>query len=121
MKDQFVTYEIAKRLKELGFNERCFAMYNAKTVYFYPSANAGPIDQIRTFENSEDITSAPLWQQVIDWLRRKGIQVYERTFTASENYTKTEAKFLVKQVGRLTETEPLNLETCILKALELIK
>ena len=27
MKDQFVTYEIALKLKELGFDEECFAYY----------------------------------------------------------------------------------------------
>ena len=30
MKEQFVTYEIALALKELGFNEACFAVFDRK-------------------------------------------------------------------------------------------
>lgn len=72
MEKQFVTYEIALRLKELGFDESCFGYY-PKQVDAVPSlcvyqeesyfliGDEPPIDRIE----------APLWQQAIDWLREK--------------------------------------------------
>lgn len=64
MKNQFVTYEIAKRLKELGFNEPCFG-------YFTHSGKYISKENIQNdfFEDSQ--CAAPLWQQAIDWLRNK--------------------------------------------------
>lgn len=65
MEKQFATYEIAKRLKELGFNEPCLGLFDANKTFF--------IKEI-TQSDSEIYFggySAPLWQQVIDWLREK--------------------------------------------------
>lgn len=76
MKDQFVTYEIAKHLKELGFNEPCFAGYCLDKTF------AEPDNELNCFRNrnrSGEEISAPLWQQVIDWLREKhGYLIYVR-------------------------------------------
>lgn len=67
MKKEFVTYEIALKLKELGFNEECMGLYY-KTEFKLADFISLPY-----FRNSEtqvaNITPAPLWQQVIDWLR----------------------------------------------------
>jgi hypothetical protein len=70
MKEQFVSYEIAVKLKELGFDEKCIAYYG--NIY-------GEIELLSEFVldhsrmvssvQSDNETSAPLWQQVIDWLR----------------------------------------------------
>lgn len=61
MKEQFCTYEIALKLKELGFNEECLASY-----FEWPIPDRG------TFELSlRGTIHAPLWQQAIDWFREK--------------------------------------------------
>ena len=75
MKNQFVTYEIALKLKELGFDEPCLATYSYNTQlydkgkfrieitpqpFYYPDVNPLP-----------RFILAPLWQQVIDWFREK--------------------------------------------------
>lgn len=130
MKDQFVTYEIARRLKELGFDEYCFSYHKRdQTLGFKMNFNVKnswlssekPIGEDRTYgQIFESECAAPLWQQAIGWLRERGVQIYERTFLAHEDYTKIDPTFLVKQVGRFTETEPLSAEVAILKALELI-
>ena len=66
MKEQFVTYEIALKLKELGFDESCFGYYGIQNEIKYEiSYNSDPNLQKRKF------ISAPLWQQVIDWFREK--------------------------------------------------
>lgn len=77
---QFVTYEIAKILKELNFREKCFATYkhvrgkgNEFEILNYPvNNNDNPAN-----ENTHSIFtfSAPLWQQAIDWLREEKIVV----------------------------------------------
>ena len=75
MKKQFVTYEIALKLKELGFDEECineywftckklrFSFESIKNIYHYKRSNSD--------NNDISLISAPLWQQVIDWFREK--------------------------------------------------
>ena len=67
MEEQFVTYEIALKLKELGFNEWCwFQYYKGNLDYSYKyEKKSTKIPTIRT------ACLAPLWQQVIDWFREK--------------------------------------------------
>lgn len=83
MNHLFVPYELALKLKEKGFNEQCLAAY----VYVTNSNNniglrgCGAIwftvDGI--YQNSlyedEIICTAPLYQQVIDWLDSKNIHI----------------------------------------------
>lgn len=99
MIDQFVTYDIALKLKELGFDEECFGYYTPmkewmmegtkfnperhfhgcnwansdNTMYFMYLQNSFG-DRTRTVRNSSFTKaihniSVPLWQQVIDWFR----------------------------------------------------
>lgn len=66
MKEQFIPYEQALKLKELGFDEGCFSYY---TIF---GKFAGDISNPRKY-NSEfekgSYISAPLWQQAFDWFR----------------------------------------------------
>lgn len=58
MKNIFVTYEIAKKLKDLGFNEPCIGWFSEMgllKIYDY---------QISV----SSYTKAPLWQQAEEWL-----------------------------------------------------
>ena len=81
MEKQFVTYEIALKLKELGFDEKCMASYY---TYDIKNFSKGKYDYRGKFEfdySTEDqyivnsnetyYVSAPIWGQVIDWLREK--------------------------------------------------
>ena len=66
MKEQFVTYEIALKLKELGFNESCLG--------YYTITNKGllyPYNMYEYIYRKDFLCAAPLWQQVIDWFRDK--------------------------------------------------
>jgi len=62
MKEQFVPYEIAIKLKEKGFNEPCLAWSTEDSEYILVETKEGEDN------NSIGGTSIPLWQQVIDWL-----------------------------------------------------
>lgn len=70
MKHLFVPFELAKLLKEKGFNEPCFRLYTEK----YKELITAPFNATNTsIENSLPTKplTAPLYCQVIDWFRDK--------------------------------------------------
>ena len=75
MKEQFVTYEIALSIKELGFDEPCFAYFRETEFHFAININDRIISRLFVSRSSSDLSNvdciAPLWQQVIDWFREK--------------------------------------------------
>ena len=59
MKNQFISYEMSVKLKELGFNEKCFDVYS-------------DVKSVGMFRNSpRDRTPKILWQQAFDFFREK--------------------------------------------------
>ena len=73
MEKEFVTYEIALKLKELGFDEECFSKYvlnldtNLPVLHIYQEED----EQYWKIDNTKFICDAPLWQQALDFLREK--------------------------------------------------
>mgnify|MGYP003350134069 CR=1 FL=1 len=65
MKEQFVTLEIAVKLKEKGFDKKCLAYYNTDPEFATP-----PFNLTKPFGHVWCLP-APLWQQVIDWFREE--------------------------------------------------
>ena len=66
MEKEFVTYEQALALKELGFYEECFAWYNYGELLEFSN------DHILDMYAGEDKKPvAPLKQQVFRWFREK--------------------------------------------------
>ena len=63
MKEQFVTYDVAKRLKELGFNEPCLG-WIAQDEFLSTG-----IREVKNSDCAPKHCASPLWQQAIDWLR----------------------------------------------------
>jgi len=72
MKSPFVNYEIALALKELGFDMHCFGRYYQhgviKNIGLFTDNNT---DEISRRKSVLFLCNAPLWQQVIDWLREE--------------------------------------------------
>ena len=85
MKEQFVTYEIALALKELGFDEKCLASYYTDDERNYDkgdiydcrrklssSIDFDPFkeefDNFYINSNETYYVSAPLWQQAFNWI-----------------------------------------------------
>ena len=67
MKEQFVTYEIALAMNELGFKEECLAHFNNPP---YPDLMLNCENVLEgdfVLWDSGDSLKAPLWQQCIDW------------------------------------------------------
>ena len=66
MKNEFVTYEQALALKELGFDEPCLAKHDLKHILLR-------IEECKSQENAQefDYILAPLYQQAFRWFREK--------------------------------------------------
>lgn len=88
MREQFVPYEIALKLKEKGFDEPCllqegyiFSYFGESKYRFHSQLTGGPFGtDLKGKKNSDlkgelpkykDWVLIPLWQQVIDWFRTK--------------------------------------------------
>jgi hypothetical protein len=70
MKDQFIPYELALELKEIGFNEPCLGYYyflsnGDKELILHEHSNSS----INSHYPKE--ISAILWQQAFDWFRKE--------------------------------------------------
>ena len=65
MTEDFIPYEEALALKELGFNEECFAVYSEKGV-LSPITNLKPCNS-----NVPSYATAPLYQQAFRWFREE--------------------------------------------------
>jgi len=79
MKNEFVTYEIALRMKIIGFDEPCLACYvdeeNTNEVSFtFNTYNCeqligdNPLKKNSHYNNS---ITAPTWQQTFNWIYEK--------------------------------------------------
>jgi hypothetical protein len=69
MNKEFVTYEQALALKELGFDEPCIGWYNPQVNYKKVTT-----DKYWAFHLTgewENFKSAPLYQQAFRWFREK--------------------------------------------------
>lgn len=65
----FVPYEFALLAKEKGYTEDCIALYSDENLYMiYQSGEKGVI---HTFDKSSTSIAAPLYQQLLDWFRKK--------------------------------------------------
>lgn len=93
MNNEFIPYEQALALKEMGFDEECFSFYscdNDNDVYFSVDPDDLTLDWVNhsqyDFNNAQHIyrTSAPLYQQAFRWFREK----YDsKSFIANGDYS----------------------------------
>ena len=77
MNKEFVPYEEALAMKELGFDEKCYGYYTEYKEYFYfdvddlSSAYTKNMDNL-IVNNVDDLEcTAPLYQQAFRWFREK--------------------------------------------------
>lgn len=82
MKKQFIPYELALELKELGFDEECFGSYQVYQnkvedfITLCPTTRGegwrnSEGEEARKLLDSEYYISVALWQQAFDWFREK--------------------------------------------------
>lgn len=70
---QFVDYETAKMLKELGFNELTISFYfnNGDDGFVEGYVPDSPVCNSKLYNPSQQDISRPLWQQAEEWLWEK--------------------------------------------------
>ena len=67
MKEQFIPYELAVKLKELGFDEECFRVkLKNSPEHWYTQTDYEDYP-----EQKEEEVLIPLWQQAFEWLWNK--------------------------------------------------
>jgi hypothetical protein len=75
MKTEFIPYNEALELKELGFDEPCFGRYYYKDSYPMLNPNSGETELVFEFcqyiKQTEITILAPLYQQAFRWFREK--------------------------------------------------
>lgn len=78
MKNEFIPYEQALELKELGFDEPCFAFYGIDGSYLI-GIDEVRFDTINNYDFNSRISeqsnscSAPLYQQAFRWFRKNHV------------------------------------------------
>ena len=70
MKEQFIPYNLALKLKEKGFNNQCFGWWSwingDSAMYYGHQCNNTKLSELSMYPNN---CSAPLWQQAFDYFR----------------------------------------------------
>jgi hypothetical protein len=70
MEKEFIPYELALRMKQLGFDEPCFGWYehNGNFYYCYQEGIVPPSPSKKLIKGS---CTTPLYQQAFRWFREK--------------------------------------------------
>ena len=71
MTQEFVPYEQALKLKQLGFDEPCLSIYDKDSVLQRSLLEYPIINSKNGFHEHWNITTAPLYQQAFRWFREK--------------------------------------------------
>lgn len=114
MKKIFLPYKLAVIAKEKGFNETCIGFYtNQRKLHIY-DFESHPDEFIR---RTEATLKAPLYQQIIDWLRKEPrfIQIMEQP----ETFSNDKPMYCVKERGSII-SEPYTLKEAIEEVFKLV-
>ena len=95
MEKEFVPYEQALALKELGFNEECFRVKLKKS----PEQWYTQTDYEDNPEQKEEEVLIPLWQQAFRWFREKYDLVIEPCVPFQRLYSTEEDHFEILEFG----------------------
>jgi|LauGreDrversion4_2_1035121.scaffolds.fasta_scaffold244597_4 hypothetical protein len=71
MTKEFVPYDRALKLKELGFDEPCFVLYKASNNNQLAYAPHGITTNSQLSQGDSNNIAAPLFQQAFRWFREK--------------------------------------------------
>ena len=136
MKQEFITYQQALELKELGFDEPCFGWFRSTLIpsnftEFFLETEFGMNESPSDWVNSnflDEACSAPLYQQAFRWFREKHdlhscvAPVYE------DEISKVIVYWIWIQGFDSFEDEDINYKTpeeaelaCLIKLIEIVK
>lgn len=126
MDSEFVPYEQALDLKELGFDEPCIAWYDNESGKFMVLGQENT-DRWHTTFFTPEITQAPTFSQAFRWFREKyflfgqiTIAEYELENNGFEYEIKSKDKSIDTWRGGYKTYEEAELE-CLKKLIEIVK
>ena len=70
MEKEFVPYDIALAMKELGFDEPCFGYFNPDEELVY-GIDIKTVEYVLKYHKEDKSVLAPLYQQAFRWFREK--------------------------------------------------
>jgi hypothetical protein len=89
MKKEFVPYELALRMKQLGFDEPCLALYLDNDKKTMTSSREGADTNSWLKEHYKaygDSVTAPTWQSAFRWFREKYELVVDWNHSEHDNF-----------------------------------
>ena len=129
MNKEFIPYEQALALKELGFDEPCFGYYDNKELSIY-WAEGDEIINLPITQNGNSLCDyeclAPLYQQAFRWFRDKyhlWNMIYPRdgwnysVQRVDETISCVDESFHSAEINEYNETEL----ACLIKLIEIVK
>jgi len=132
MEKEFIPYEIALALKELGFDEPCFGWFRSTlipsnfTEFFLETEfglNEGPSDWVNS-NFLDNACSAPLYQQAFRWFREKynlnSFIIDSKSYNWYFNINDMIKDDVVSEVLYFKTYEEAELE-CLKKLIEIVK
>jgi len=127
MEKEFVKYEQALALKELGFDEPCLSSWTYKTKERIPTLyGCGALlfdtDGLITNQTEDIICSAPLYQQAFRWFREEYKLYYtiEGSIKEGFQYFVYTYEYEIKSEQLFNTHEEAELE-CLKKLIEIVK
>ena len=119
-KNEFVLYEEALALKELGFDETCFKSYQRGKYRPCVSSDLELMDV--AYDDFIDLCHAPLYQQSFRWFREKYSwnSWVDQGFTESFRYNICESNGSIIGVEGFSTYEDAEL-ACLRKLIEIVK
>jgi hypothetical protein len=121
MKKEFVHYELAVKLKELGFDERClFAFDNCSTPMRCTDLRTSDQKFNGVNYNSSSYTSQPTFSQAFRWFREK-YNLYSFVFKFDEGFGYETFKEGVTQTNESFDTYDEAELACLTKLIEIVE
>ena len=121
MNKEFVPYELAVKLKELGFNERClFAFDNCSTPMRCTDLRTSDQKFNGVNYNSSSYTSQPTFSQAFRWFREK-YNLYSFVFKFDEGFGYETFKEGVTQTNESFDTYDEAELACLTKLIEIVE
>ncbi len=126
MEKEFISYEQALALKELGFDEECFGCYELSELRDYKKGlevswimTLNTLNGYRIYDDETQM-SAPLKQQVFRWFREK-YELFSFVFIFDEGFGYETFKEGVSQINDSFDTYEKAENACIDKLIEIAK
>jgi hypothetical protein len=126
MNKEFIPYEQALALKELGFDEPCFKGYTEEYKTLIAFSNTHTNTSVRNTLPTKPFT-APLYQQAFRWFREKynlicrvSVTSYGCTLDEQEFYCVITSKYGTASYEIFNTYEEAELD-CLKKLIEIIK